>query len=637
MTINSTRQIVVERRLPTPPPDWELGPRIYPAPDYPFKGWQPPKPDGYRVSGTNSTEVAIVIDNGASTVKAGLSLYPIPKFLVPPIVAKYRDRKYNKACNFVGYDAYADATTRGQIRNVFEQNTSIPTNWDVMEGVLDYVFLKLGVDPTNNNYGTEGSIGRPIVMTEPVANLGYTRKMMNEVLFECYGAPRVTYGIDSLFSYRQNTSSNNVTNKSTSGLIISSSHTSTHIIPVLNKKPYLQSCARLNWGGSQAQEFLLKLLRLKYPTFPGKMTIEQMEQYIKQYCHISQDYPVELSSYLDWTGLEQSRDIIVQYPFTEHMVVEKSAEELAKIADRKKESGRRLQEQAARMRLEKLVKKEEELTYFQHIHRTLLEAPTKKEQRRILDNEEMKDEAALERTIRDLDKSIRKSRNKDLGAPEEEENLESQLNNFPLLEMADDQLDEEGIKQKRHQRLMKSGVEARIRAKAEKEREKKRIAEEERLDIEQRDQHFEKWISSRRARRIELLARIKDLARLKADSGNRKGMASQMRMKTLANLASDGPKRKRRGGGEYDDDFGANDDDWGVYRSVQTEPASDDDEPEEDPTAILKVVEDELLKYGTFPGPDIAPVQCMRMPNSTTHGLCETVRWIDVTSGGGLR
>ena len=573
----------MERRLPTPPPDWQLGPRIYPAPDYPFKGWQPPQPEGYRQSAASPNESAIVIDNGASTIKAGFSFDKQPRFFIPPIVAKYRDRKYNKACNFVGYDAYADATTRGQIRPVFEQYTSIPQNWDVMEAVLDYVFLKLGVE------GTEGSIGRPIVMTEPVANLGYTRRMMNEILFECYGAPSVTYGIDSLFSYKQN--------KGTSGLVISSSHTSTHIIPVLNNKPYLQSCARLNWGGSQAQEFLLKLLRLKYPTFPGKMTIEQMEEYIKQYCYISQDYSTELSSYLDWTGLEQARDIIIQYPFTEHIVAEKSAEELARIAERKKESGRRLQEQAAKMRLEKLVKKEEELNYYQHIHRQLLEAPTKKEQRRLLDNEEMKDETALERVIRDLDKSIKKSRNKDLGAPEEEENLESQLNNFPLLEVPDDQLDEESLKQKRHQRLMKSGVEARIRAKAEKAREKARIAAEEREDIEQREQHFDAWLSGRRARRNTLLTRIKELARLKADSGNRKGMASQMRMKTLANLASDGPKRKRRGGGDYEDDFGANDDDWGVYRQVQTEPASDDDEPEEDPTASLRIVETELLKY----------------------------------------
>ena len=71
---------------------------------------------------------------------------------------------------YVGYDAYADATTRGQIRNAFEQGSSVVANWDLMEGILDYTFLQLGLD------NAEGGIGRPIVMTEPVANLGYSRK-----------------------------------------------------------------------------------------------------------------------------------------------------------------------------------------------------------------------------------------------------------------------------------------------------------------------------------------------------------------------------------------------------------------------------------------------------------------------------
>jgi actin-related protein 5 len=497
-------------------------------------------------------------------------------------MAKYKDRKFNKYCAFVGYDAYADATTRGQIRQAFETHTSIITNWDIMEGVFDYIFLKLGVDG-------QGSIGRPVVLTEPVANLGHSRRMMNEMFFECYGASSVTVGIDSLFSYRYN--------RGTSGLVVSSSHTATHIIPVIDQKPHLQSCARLNWGGSQSHEFLWKLLRLKYPIFPSKMTMEQMEAYVKQYCYLSADFSTETAGFLDWSGLEQNRNIVIQYPFTEQVVVEKSAEDLARIAERKKESGRRLQEQAAKMRLEKLIRKEQELEYYQKLHEQHTNATTKKEQRRLLDDAEMKDEAALERIIRDLDKSIKKSRNKDLGAPDEEENLEDQLNKFPLLDVPDDQLDEEGIKQKRHQRLMKSGVEARIRAKAEKERERVRVAEEERLDREKRETHLDDWVAGRRAQRDDLLARIKEQARSKADAGNRKGMASQMRMKTLANLASDGPKRKRRGGGEYDDDFGANDEDWGVYRTVATEPASDDEEPEEDPVAALKAIESDLLQY----------------------------------------
>lgn len=76
---------------------------------------------------------------------------------------------------YVGYDAYADATTRGQIRNAFEPGSSVVTNWDVMEGILDYTFMKLGLD------AEEGGIGRPVLMTEPIANLGYSRRSMNGI------------------------------------------------------------------------------------------------------------------------------------------------------------------------------------------------------------------------------------------------------------------------------------------------------------------------------------------------------------------------------------------------------------------------------------------------------------------------
>ena len=87
---------------------------------------------------------------------------------------------------------------------------------------------------------------------------------------------------------------------------------------------------------------------------------------------------------------------------------------------------------------------------------------------------------------------------------------------------------------------------------------------------------------------------MKERDRMKADLGNRKSLASQMRMKTLANLASDGPKKRRRGGD--DDDFGANDEDWGVYRTVATGEQSDEEE-EEDLGGTLNALETELLQY----------------------------------------
>ncbi|KAL4787154.1 hypothetical protein BJX76DRAFT_345811 [Aspergillus varians] len=564
-SVNQTEQRVVK-----PPP------KVYDVHERPFKGYQPPQREGYEQSKARPDTSAIVIDNGSHLVKAGWSFDKNPRFIIPPVMSRYRDRKLNKACQFIGHDAYVDATTRGQLRYAFDPGTSVVGNWDVMEGVLDYLFIKLGID------GVNGGVDRPIVMTEPIANPNYPRKMMNEILFECYSAPSVAYGIDSLFSYRYN--------GGTDGLVISSSHTSTHVIPVLNSKALLSNSSRLNFGGMHASEYLLKLMRLKYPTFPGKMTENQMEDLVHNHCYVSKDYDQELSRYLDWTGLED-RDHVIQYPYTEHIVPEKTEEELARIAERKKESGRRLQEQAAKMRLDKLMKKEQELEYYKDLQRGL-QSETKKEKMRILDTEDLKDEAHLDRLIRDLERSIKRSRNKDLGNEEPEEAPEE--TSFPLLDVPDDELDEAGLKEKRHQRLMKSNVDARQRAKEEKEREQARRDEELRLDREKRENAFEDWVSERRQQRQNLLQRIKERDRMKADLGNRKSLASQMRMKTLANLAADGPKKRRRGGD--DDDFGANDEDWGVYRTVATGEQSDDEE-EEDLGGMLDNVEKELLEY----------------------------------------
>ena len=415
---------------------------------------------------------------------------------------------------------------------------------------------------------------------------------MTEIIFECYGAPGLTYGIDSLFSYRYN--------KGKTGLVVSSSYSSTHLIPVYDSKAMLAQATRLNWGGWHAAEYLLKLIRLKYHYgFPGKLSSSQAEFMLRDFCYVSRDYNEELSGYLEWTGLED-RERIIQYPFTEEVIVQKTEEELARIAERKKESGRRLQEQAAKMRLERLMKKEQELEYYKDVQRRLVDQ-NKKETKRILDDAEVKGEAQLERLVKDLEKSIKKARTKDLGGEQEEE---QEKPDFSLLEVADDQLDEAGLKQKRQQRLLKSNHEARARAKAEKEAEKARIAEEARLDEERRTNDLEGWLEEKRQARLAKLAAIKERDRLKADLGNRKSLASQIRMKNIANLASDSPTgsggRKRRRGGD-DDDFGADDADWGVYRSVaigaNKGDSDDEEEGEEDYEATVRNLERDLLEY----------------------------------------
>lgn len=109
-------------------------------------------------------------------MRAGWAFDKKPRLSVTPMMARYRDRKLNTTFQFIGTEVFADGTARGQAKNVYEPGTNIVNNWDAMEGMLDYVFTKMGVD------GSSGGINRPVVMTEPVANLGYSRRSMYAVL-----------------------------------------------------------------------------------------------------------------------------------------------------------------------------------------------------------------------------------------------------------------------------------------------------------------------------------------------------------------------------------------------------------------------------------------------------------------------
>ena len=65
---------------------------------------------------------------------------------------------------------------------------------------------------------------------------------MNELLFECYGVPALTYGVDALFSWHNNNQ------QKKDGLILSFGYHVTHIIPILNGKVRAEHARRLNIG-----------------------------------------------------------------------------------------------------------------------------------------------------------------------------------------------------------------------------------------------------------------------------------------------------------------------------------------------------------------------------------------------------
>ena len=74
---------------------------------------------------------------------------------------------------------------------------------------------------------------------------------------------------------------------------------------------------------------------------------------LRNFCGFATDYNGLLRELKDPLKLRAS-DRIIQYPFSLPVVEEKTEEELAEIAERKREQGRRLQMIAAKARLEKV-------------------------------------------------------------------------------------------------------------------------------------------------------------------------------------------------------------------------------------------------------------------------------------------
>ena len=61
----------------------------------------------------------------------------------------------------------------------------------MLEPTLDYVFGHMGLSE-------ESSIDFPVLMTEPLCNPNYSRSMVTELMFECYGVPNLSLNVDSL-------------------------------------------------------------------------------------------------------------------------------------------------------------------------------------------------------------------------------------------------------------------------------------------------------------------------------------------------------------------------------------------------------------------------------------------------------
>ncbi|KAH9064981.1 chromatin remodeling complex subunit [Lactarius vividus] len=525
-----------------------------------------------------SAHTPLIIDNGSSSLRFGFATSTTPQ-IAPNIVSKYKERKAGKQLLLFGDAVDAESGARSQAKTPWEGDVLL--NFDALEHALDYALIRLGVDtPT---------VDHPVVMTERLASPLHSRALTSELMFELYSVPSLTYAVDAVMSfYLNNRPTSSSVSPTSSGLAISFNTASTSVIPILDGKGIMSQAKRIQWGSQQASEYLLKLIQLKYPTFSTRVTTAHTNWMLHTFCEMSPDYTPLLRRLRDPLQL-RAVERIIQFPFVLPVVDERTEEELARAAEKRREQGKKLQEMATKARIEKLVQKESDLQYLTNLKDRRAEE-TRREWQSLLQSEGFSDDAALDQAIKKLEADLKKTRKK--AANDSDDVIEEP--SFPLVDTPDDQLDEEGLKEKKKQKLLKAGFEARARARREKEKALEERAAEERKEDEERAADPSAWVARVRAEHTSVMERIKERNRRKAALGDRKSAAAQARMKNIASLAADErvSKKRRKGGGE--DMFGADDEDWAIYRKINTAAVSSD---EEDDITQLQAVEHKLLTH----------------------------------------
>ena len=231
----------------------------------------------------------IVIDNGSYHCRSGWACSSVPELIFNNAIAKNRGNRKDKDWDIlVGNDITDIESVRWLLRTPHDFNVVV--NYSIQETLFDYVFKHLGID-------SEGEMRHPVVLLEPIANPSFCRKNMSELLFEAYNIPKLSYGIDCLFSHYFNATEN----LPETALIISCGFQSTHVLPVVNWWPDIKNALRINLGGYNCTAYMQRLLHLKNSEFASDLTLSKMEQVLHNRCYIPLDYADAVQKWADFT------------------------------------------------------------------------------------------------------------------------------------------------------------------------------------------------------------------------------------------------------------------------------------------------------------------------------------------------
>ncbi|CAI9302774.1 unnamed protein product [Lactuca saligna] len=528
----------------------------------------------------------IVIDNGASYFRIGWAGESEPRIIFRNIVQRPRHKITGETVTIVGdHDPallkYFDCTRSGP-RSAFDND--VVFQFEIMEYILDFAFDRLGAD--------ESPINHPILITECACNPVQSRSKMAELLFETYGVPSIAFGVDAAFSYKYN---QKLGICDRDGLAICSGFSTSHVIPFINGEPVYEACCRTNVGGYHVTDYLKQLLSLKYPHHMARLTWEKVEDLKMEHCYITLDYASEVRLFQKGGKEAEEKTRCWQLPWTPTPVEEPpSEEEIARKAALREKHGQRLREMAEAKRCSKINELENELKGLEFLIQQLRhvngnDIPSFLAETGYISKQE------IESAIVKVTQSLRKAKGEQDEIEEKQD--PSATEKYTLIDIPDNMLTPEQIKEKKRQLFLKTTSEGRQRAKQKRFEEELERERRNKEDEQRRLENPELYMEQLRIKYNDLSEKVEQRKRQKTNGNNhgnennnvsggvgrgeRLNAAQKERMRLLTTAAFD------RGKGE--DTFGIKDEDWQLYKKMSKDNDDEDDGPNEDEAELTRV------------------------------------------------
>ena len=220
----------------------------------------------------DSKVAAIVIDNGSGFMKCGFAGDNTPYSVFPSIVGIMDGMDQKGAA--VGYEAQYK---RAALTLKYPIEYGIVLDWDDMEKIWHHTFYdELGVAPEEH----------PVLLTEVLLNPQANRERMTQIMFETFNVPSMLIAIQdvlTLYASGGNT-----------GIVMDIGNGVSRAVPIYNSYALPHAICRLDLGGRDLTEYMMKILTERVYYFTTAAEREIVRDVKEKLCYIAFNFDAEL-------------------------------------------------------------------------------------------------------------------------------------------------------------------------------------------------------------------------------------------------------------------------------------------------------------------------------------------------------